>query len=343
MKKSKSAAQSELFFSFTWDFLNEYMPKQIGRSPNTIESYGDSLSLFRRYLNEKKNVSISKFKFSDCTRDCIFGFREYLEQSGSKPSTVNVRVTALRAYLNYAADKDVSIQSVALAISKIPPRKMIQKEKDVLTEEMLAAILIAPPQTRMGMRNRTILIILYDSAMRLDELLSIRLCDMSLNGKEPGILLHGKGKKERCVVLTEKTVGHLKQYLQVYHADSPQDAYLFSTTIKGKTDKMSPGNVQMMIKQYAEVARMTCKDMPESVYPHMLRRTRATDLYQDGVALELISAILGHAFLETTKGYAKPSLKQLRESIESVPTPASDEEPLWIGNEDEMARLCGLR
>ncbi|MCL1952043.1 MAG: tyrosine-type recombinase/integrase [Oscillospiraceae bacterium] len=75
----------------------------------------------------------------------------------------------------------------------------------------------------------------------------------------------------------------------------------------------------------------------------MFRRTRATDLYRDGVALELVSVILGHAQLETTKIYAIPSLEQLRLAAESVPTPAADEKPLWVGNEIEMARRCGLR
>jgi site-specific recombinase XerD len=221
---------------------------------------------------------------------------------------------------------------------------MVQKEKETLSEEALATILAAPPLTKMGMRDRAILIILYDSAIRLDELLSVKLQDIILSGEYPCILIHGKGKKERRISLTELTVGHLKQYLQVYHADSMPDADLFSTTIKGRTSAMSSSNVHRIVKKYSEIARAGSRDMPKSVYSHMLRRTRATDLYQDGVDIELISAILGHAKIETTKThYAKPSLAQLRESMESVPTPVADEEPLWIGSEDEMARACGLR
>lgn len=342
MKKSKTS-QLGLFFSLTWEFLEEYLPKQAGRSMATIESYRDSLTLFRRYLTEHQHKSIATFRFSDCTKDCIFDFRDYLKQNGNKPSTINVRVTAIRAYLNYAADKDISIQSVVLAISKIPPLRAIQAEKEILSEGALNAILSAPPQTKMGLRDRAILIMLYDSAGRLDELLSVRLSDITLDSEYPAVLLHGKGSKERRTHLTEKTVEHLKQYMQVFHANSARDAYLFSTTIKGKTDKMSSGNVQRLLTKYANAARKTCPDMPASVHPHMFRRTRATNLYQDGVALELVSAILGHEHLETTKIYALPSVSQLRDAMESVPTPVADEEPLWVGNEDEMAHRCGLR
>jgi len=333
-----------LFFSLTWDFLNEYLPKQAGHSPATVESYRDSLTLFRKFLTDYQHKSLAKFKFSDCTKDCIYSFREHLEQEGNQLSTVNVRVTAIRTYLNYAADRDISVQSIALAISQIKPRKTVQKEKKTLSEDALVAVLSAPPQTKMGLRDRTILVTMYDSAVRLSELLRIKLGDMTLDGEYPFIFIHGKGNKERTIQLTEKSVGHLKEYIRICHTTSSRDTFLFSTTIKGKTDKMSSGNVQRLLKQYANIARQTCPDMPESVHPHMFRRTRATNLYQDGVALELVSTVLGHARVETTKThYAKPSVAQLRDALESVPTPTKDEEPLWIGNEEEMARRCGLR
>ena len=342
MKTSKNN-QLGLFFSQTWDFLNEYLPKQADHSPATVESYRDSLSLFRRFLTDDQHKSLAAFKFSDCTKDCIYSFREHLQQRGNKSSTVNVRVTAIRTYLNYAADRDISVQSVVLAISRIKPLKETQKDKKVLSEEALAAILSAPPQTKMGLRDRAILVTMYDSAVRLNELLSIKLGDMALDGEYPYVFINGKGNKERLVQLTEKSVAHLKEYIRVCHTNSSRDTFLFSTTIKGKNDKMSSGNVQRLLKKYADIARATCCDMPESVHPHMLRRTRATNLYQDGIDLVLVAAILGHERVETTKIYAKPSVAQLRSTLESVPTPTKGEEPLWIGNEEEMARRCGLR
>lgn len=112
----------------------------------------------------------------------------------------------------------------------------------------------------------------------------------------------------------------------------------------GVTDRMSVGNVQRIIKKYAALVSEKGVSLPDSVHCHMFRRTRATNLYQDGIAIELVSTVLGHARTDTTKSYyAKPSVEQLRDAMESVPTPVSDEAPMWEGNEDEMARLCGLR
>ena len=119
----------------------------------------------------------------------------------------------------------------------------------------------------------------------------------------------------------------------------------FYTKIKGRIGKMSEGNVERFIKQYAHIAKQECDDIPENVYPHMFRRTRATMLYQNGVELALISRILGHSSLETTKIYATPSIEMLKQAIESVETPVQlNDKPLWKScSEDDLAKLCGLR
>lgn len=125
-------------------------------------------------------------------------------------------------------------------------------------------------------------------------------------------------------------------------ASVPED-YLFYTVIKGKRGKMSSGNVQCMINRYADMAREFCPGLPERVHPHMFRRTRATDLYQNGVALEMVSTFLGHAQPETTRIYARPSMEQMKTALESTAYPGGEEKALWEGDEDAMARLCGLR
>lgn len=197
--KNAKTPTDQLFFSKTWNFLNIYLVSQAGRSPATAESYRDSLTVFKNYLTGELGRSISIFKFSDCTKECIYGYREYLLNKGVKPSTVNVRVAAIRSYLNYAADMDVSVQSIALAISRISPCKTITKENPILTEDALTALLAAPPHTRTGIRDRAILVLLYDTAVRISELLNIKLCDIVLDKRYPYVFITGKGNKERTI------------------------------------------------------------------------------------------------------------------------------------------------
>jgi len=341
MKNSKN----NLFFSMTYEFLDIYMVKQLGRSPDTIESYRDALTLFRRYVLSELDISITKFTFAQCTRSCIFGFLEYLKAQGNKPGTRNQRLAALKSYMWFAADKDVTLQSITLEVSRVHQCKNPETEKYVLSTDALNAIFSQPANTRMGLRDRTIMVLLYDSAVRLAEILNLQVNDICLHEENPYIRVMGKGSKERVVAINVKTVKHVKQYLDVYRSkDNPDTNLLCYTIIKGRAGKMSEGNVERFIQQYADKAREFCPDIPLHVYPHMLRRTRATNLYQNGVELALVSRILGHAFLDTTRVYAKPSLAMMREAMESVEAPQTkDEKPLWAGSEEETAKLCGLR
>ena len=131
------------------------------------------------------------------------------------------------------------------------PAKPLKRRSLFCPKDALAAILSAPPDTKFGVRDRAILILLYDTAVRVSELLNIRLCDITAETKHPNIFITGKGNKERTIQLTAKAAGHLKEYMRVYHSNSSKEAYLFSTTIKGVTDRMSVGNVQRIIKKYA--------------------------------------------------------------------------------------------
>ena len=190
------------------------------------------------------------------------------------------------------------------------------------------------------------MILLYDSAIRPDELLSLRVQDLVLERSDPYIRVDGKGNRERIVAITVMTAAHLQEYSRVFHTKANDgQALFFHTKIKGLTGKMSEGNVERFVRRYADQARKERVDIPESVHPHMFRRTRATNLYQSGVELALISRILGHASIETSKIYATPSMQMLRDAMESVETPEQlKEKPIWeFCSEAELAKLCGLR
>lgn len=341
MKRNKT--EKKLFFSMTLQYLDTYLPEQLGRSPQTRRSYRDSLSAFRKYLFEEKGISIADFGFEDCTRDLLLSYTAHLKESGHSPATCNVRLAAIKNYVQYASDNDVALQSIALEISRVPGSKVPKREKELLTEEALAALLAQPGNNKIGIRDQTIMVLLYDSAMRVSELTGLHVNDVNL--KTLSVHVHGKGNKDRTVAITEKTAEHIKRYLSVYHyTGAPTDKWLFYTVIKGVAGRISTGTVERLLQKYADQARETCPEMPEKVYPHLLRAERATHLYRDGVDSILISRLLGHASVETTKIYALPSLEQMREAMNKAAPPVDAEEvPLWKNKEDELARLCGLK
>lgn len=340
-----SGDTGKLFFSMTYDFLEAYLPRQVGRSPETVRSYRDALTVFRRHVNERLGKRISQFTFADCDRDCVLGFVERMREEGLSCGTCNQRVAAIRCYLWYAADVDVALTSVALSVSRIPPLKGPQRLRETLSEDALKAIFSMPdPTSKKGVRDLAIMVLLYDSGIRLSELLGLAVGDATLEGGNPHVFVTGKGDKERVVPICEKTAAHIARHVSMSHGPAPRlDAPLFFTRIRGETRKMSPSNVERIVQKYADAARETCPDIPSHVYPHMYRRSRATDLYQQGVELALVSRILGHASLETTKVYARPSMEMMREAMSHGVDADDAEAPIWENDEELMARLCGIR
>lgn len=209
-----------LFFSKTNDFLNIYLKKQAMKSDNTVHTYQDGLTVFRKYLSDVKKISIGKFKFEECTHDFLLEYMAYLKDKGCTAGTCNNRLAAIRVYLCYVADGDISMQSIALAASKVPFIKGTQKVKETINADDLAALLAAPSdKTKIGIRDKTILILLYDSAIRVSELRELTIESLKLNETIPYIRVHGKGDKERIVSITDKTVEHLKRYIRRFHSE----------------------------------------------------------------------------------------------------------------------------
>jgi len=333
----------KLFFSKTREFLDGYLTSQCSRSPHTVKAYRDALTIFRRYVTSV-GFSIKTFGFADCTRDFLLGFIEYLQESGYEKSSCNQRLAAIKAYMWYIADGDVTWQQSALMVSRVPFLRNPEKEKDILSEECLRALFLAPGNSKRGIRDATIMITLYDSAIRISELLCLKLSDVNLQNEFPYLRIQGKGDKERIVSVSDNAAGHLKNYIQLYHGtDAPKTEYLFYSFLHGRPNKMSPGNVARIINKYADQIRADCQDLPTRVHPHMFRRTRATNLYQSNVELELVSRILGHASTQTTRIYAKPSLEMIKEAMDKSNPELNSEEPMWPDDEDELAKICGLR
>lgn len=147
-------------------------------------------------------------------------------------------------------------------------------------------------------------------------------------------------------LMEEGAIPLIKTYLTEYHGSRPANNTPFIYTVQhGHVSRMSERNVERIVKKYADIIRDTYPDLPRNVYPHMLRRTHATGLYRDGVAVEAIASALGHASIQTTKDhYAFPSLVQKQQVVNAggvvIAEPVS---PEWPDDEEELARICGLR
>lgn len=339
---STSSSSNTFFFLYSYDFLEVYLP-DCGRSKHTIESYRDTLTLFKRYVQRVMGLDIRGFKFHDCTVNIIFAFLSWLKMNGNKETTRNHRLAGMKAYLNYCAFRNVAIEEIVHRIEVIKPQPRTTREKEILQEEQISLILSQASKKGKGKRNSVLLLLLYETAARVSEIVNLNVSDFYLNRAEPFLKLSGKGKKERIIPLVDKLPSILERYIAENPIQLGTDIMFYSMHL-GLPQRLSVRSVQELLIQSANDARKQDPSIPEKVHPHMLRRSKATFLYQHGMALEQVSTFLGHSQLETTRIYAKPSTKQLRQMIERVtPQQDIDNPPLWVGKEDEVAKRLGLR
>jgi site-specific recombinase XerD len=340
-------------FKLIHDYLKIYLPKQRRLSQNTIRSYREALELLVDFVKAQKGVPLQDMTFEMLTAETITAYLDYLEdERGCSIVTRNNRLAAVRAFIAYTADRDVTTAFVLNDLKKVPVKKPDKVE--VIDYMSMAAITAIVEQTDTttpkGLRDRVFMILMYDTGARIQEMIDIRLCDLRLC-KTSTITLHGKGNKIRSVPLMEKTVQHLQKYLPVFHNDASlsDDVPLFYSEFHQRRNPLSDRRIRYLLKEYGDRARKSCPEVPENVHPHLWRHSRAMHLYQQGMDLTLVSQWLGHAHLETTQVYAHADTEHKRKAIAAA-TPADNplhaklsSERFVISDEDTLKRLSGLR
>ena len=302
------------FFFCSFDFLNDYLPTS-GMSKNTITTYKKSLLSLGNFWEYTSNKSMSEFMFSDCTRDFLLEFINWLSNEKKvKASTIANRLAAIKSYTEFAKYKDPSIIQFQLEIKSVKAPKSIKVEKFVLSEDQIEKILSEIENTEKGLRNKTLLTLLYESACRITELLTLKLNNVFIE-QSPYIKILGKGKKERVIPISDKMKELLQDYIKHFHSTYDNDALLFYSNYSGIKKEINTRTVELMLKKYADKAREKDPSIPKDIYPHAFRRSRATNLYNNGMDFTSVSTFMGHSQLETTKIYCKPSVDKMRQEI----------------------------
>jgi integrase/recombinase XerD len=346
MRRNPATGAPDLF-SCARDYLHAYMPRVRALSPKTIEAYRISLECFLGYLAEAEHVDREHVSFDHFDGQHLKAWLTWMtEQRHYTPATVALRLSAVKAFLAYAAREDITLVALSQAARALKTPAQPRKPVDYLTPPETRAILAAfTGTTAKSRRNRMLLILLYDTAARVSEITGLTLQDLSL--AEPGhVTLTGKGDKTRVVPLTSKTIGHLRVYLTEFHpglARLPASRPLFYSLHHGQPAALSADTVSAVLSQAAASARANCPSIPASIHCHLLRKTKAMDLYQQGIPLPVIMRLLGHENASTTSAfYAFATLDMMRAAI-SAATPAINASPAEPLTQDKLTALYSLR
>ena len=337
MKSKNVSTDNNIFWKTAKDFLSHNLPNIRKVSEHTINAYRDGINKYIGYLENERLIKRENISFSDFRRDDLKDYLNWmLNIKKYAKKTCNLRITAIHSLLEYAAyEYNTDLMSVYLEACTVKSVKAGNGPIEYFESKQMRALLAAPvASNRIGRRNQMMLVLYYDTAARISEIINATFEQIHLDSDVPYITILGKGRKYRNIPLMDKTVDHLKRYFKEFHSDCERENPLFYATTYGQKHHLSRDTVENLIKKYADSCSTDGISMPKKPHCHMIRKTRAMDLYKSGVPLAHIQQLLGHENMSTTTGfYAFATLDTLAKSLKEANKSFSNEGKKWSHKE----------
>jgi site-specific recombinase XerD len=287
-------------------FFEDHLKVQRGLRPATIRSYRDVMRLFLCFLARDRKCAITKLSLQDLTVDRALGFLKHLEQSrGNHIRTRNQRRAALRTFFEYLASRAPEMLEDAQRVAAIPVKRVSPPETHYLEREEVRSLLQrVPPNGRHSLRNYVLLLFLYNTGARVQEVADLRVENLDL-GPQLRVHLHGKGDKWRACPLWEETAAQLRKLLAEGGGCPAPAKPVFCSR---RNNPLTRFGIYKIVRRLGATLD-TSGAHPRRVTPHLFRHTSAVHLLESGVDVNVIRGWLGHVSLETTNRYAELTLR----------------------------------
>ncbi len=271
-----------------------------GLSRNTIESYRRDLRLFSTWLFADRGADLLQAQRAD-----LLDYLAYKFQRKAKPRSAARLLSSLKRFYRHLL-RDNRVQGDPTLQIESP--KLPRNLPKVLTEEDVEALLAAPSlETALGLRDKSMLEALYASGLRVSELVSMQVGQLS---QDMGVVrVVGKGGKERLVPVGEEALTWLRRYLDNARPEILSGRQTDALFVTARGTSMTRQAFWHLIRRYANRA-----GIHRGISPHTLRHAFATHLLNHGADLRVVQMLLGHADISTTQIYthvARERLKQL--------------------------------
>lgn len=320
-----STASPKAFARALRGFFADHLPRVRGMSPHTVRSYRDALMLLLRFLVRHHGREVVALDFDDLAPDHILAFLDHLEADRHNgAATRNARLAAVHAFARYAAASDPEHLELCQRILAVPFKRARMRVVEYLEADELRALLDAPDRaTADGRRDYALLLVLFNTGARVQEIIDLRPCDLQLM-RPCQVRLRGKGRKERLCPLWPHTADVLRALLLEQGVDSAAAAPVFRNH---RGQPLTRFGVRYLLRKHACRAQFAAASLAaRRIHPHIMRHTAAVHLLQAGVDLVTISHWLGHASVETTNRYAAVDLETKRAAL-ALARPVSDIAP----------------
>lgn len=286
-----SQQQLETFIDAIW--------MERGLSENTLNAYRADLSGFAKWLNAKHKGT----DLVDAERSQILGYLSHRVKLGSKSRSAARLLSSVKRFYQYCVREQLIREDPS---DRVDAPKLGRSLPKFLSEDEVEALLDAPDlKDPIGVRDRTMLELLYATGLRVSELVGLKTGQINL--RQGVVRIQGKGNKERLVPLGQESISWLEKYLndtrQKIAPPSSSD-YVFTTR---RQSAMTRQAFWYLIKRYALKV-----GIKKHLTPHTLRHCFATHLLNHGADLRVVQMLLGHSDLSTTQIYTHVAQERLR-------------------------------
>ena len=284
----------------------DYLRYERNRSQLTVEGYGRSLRNFESYFKNRD----SQLSWESVDSDIIRDWMESMMDKGDMASTVNNCLSAVRSFFRFALARHMVEKDPAYAIKG--PKKQKPLPQFVREEEMNRLIDIPEMwgDHYKDVRARTIIILFYETGIRLAEL--IGLDDKDIDFATHQLKVTGKRNKQRIVPFGTELERELRQYQERRNRevlDSKSTAFF----LNDKGERMARHQVETIVKKHLSMVTTLKKRSP-----HVLRHSFATAMLNNGAGLESVRKLLGHESVATTEIYTHTTFEQLKKVYENA-------------------------
>jgi integrase/recombinase XerD len=308
------------FQSLLQCFFLERLINQINASSCTISSYRDTFRIFLRYMKTEKRYDPSQITFEMLTAENIIEFLDYIETvRNNSIKTRNNRLAAIHSFMEYVSFQAPEYLSMIQRVKSIPFKKTETKTIDYLIVEEVESLMAGCDLSCwLGRRDRIMVALLYNTGVRVSELVSIKKKDVTLNKNGIGsVHVIGKGRKERTIPIWKSTQKYLLEFLKEIGGND--EDYLFTGQRGGK---LTRSGVTYRLNCLVKVASHNCLSLlKKRVTPHVLRHTTAMHLLKAGVDISTIAIWLGHESIETTHKYMVSDLRLKEQALAQTKEP----------------------
>ena len=303
--RSATASPAPSFPALVQAFFAEHLTQQRALSPRTVATYRDAFMLFLGFVRTHRAISPPDLKLTDITPELILAFLDHLENA--RHNTVrsrNARLAALRAFLKFAAHRDVSSLQVIERALGVPMKRFERPMLKFLSREQMLSVIGSPENSWVSRRDHLLLGLLYNTGARVSEIIGVCVADVVLDGAAC-VHLHGKGRKQRSVPLWRSTVKEVRAWLK---SNPPLGA---ASALLPNRDRQ-PMTRSNVTQRLALAVRAAAKRDPSlakrRISPHTIRHSTAMHLLQSGVDISVIALWLGHESPTTTHHYVEADL-----------------------------------